>query len=372
MSNSIVFSGNTSSYVTVPYSASLAPGLSDFTVEWWQYMTVNRTYPRVFSLGVAQFSVSLEAVGSERRFYYWRNGTPLNYFLISPFNTWINYAISRVSGTTRIFENGVLKLTIPDNVSYINPSNSNLTIGNQPSLSDNNASYGGSIYGFNYLIGTGNYTTNYTVPTIYPSVTSNTILLLSYNDYYYSQGTVTATGVSSGVPAPGITVLCFLEGTKILTDQSYIEVEKLEKGTLVKTLNHGYLPVNQIKSKKIKQSDMKLIDKLYKIKCGENEAVLTGGHSLLVDHLTQEQYEKMSPYTNGIVYMTESKMRLYTCFHDTATPYEEGEYTIWHFSLDNDIVDESDKNIDKKELNYGVYANDILVESCSKMHMEEF
>jgi hypothetical protein len=45
------------------------------------------------------------------------------------------------------------------------------------------------------------------------------------------------------------------------------------------------------------------------------------------------------------------------CLDERAEPWNsEGEYTIWHFALEND----------DKKMNYGVYANGgLLVETCS-------
>jgi hypothetical protein len=44
------------------------------------------------------------------------------------------------------------------------------------------------------------------------------------------------------------------------------------------------------------------------------------------------------------------------CIDERAEPWNsEGEYTIWHFALENE----------EEKYNYGVYANGLLVETCS-------
>jgi hypothetical protein len=48
------------------------------------------------------------------------------------------------------------------------------------------------------------------------------------------------------------------------------------------------------------------------------------------------------------------------CLDERADAWNsEGMYTIWHFALDHE----------DSKMNYGVYANGLLVESCSIHHM---
>ena len=50
------------------------------------------------------------------------------------------------------------------------------------------------------------------------------------------------------------------------------------------------------------------------------------------------------------------------CLDERAQPYlEEGVFTIWHIALDNDNY----------YFNYGIYANGLLVETCSKRYLKE-
>ena len=59
----------------------------------------------------------------------------------------------------------------------------------------------------------------------------------------------------------------------------------------------------------------------------------------------------------GKLFVTDKKYRLMACLDDRAEPWNsKGEYTIWHFALEND----------NEAVNYGVYANGgLLVETCS-------
>ena len=161
---------------------------------------------------------------------------------------------------------------------------------------------------------------------------------------------------------------CFKEGTKILTDQGYKAIEDLGKGDLVKTLKHGFLPVEILgKSQMVHNvSKERLKDQLYEC-TKENYSdvleplVITGCHSILVDWLTQEQGEKtMEDF--GRIFMTDDKIRLMAFLDEKASVYEvPGTYTIYHLALENEDY----------YGNYGIYANGLLVESCSKRYLLE-
>jgi len=161
---------------------------------------------------------------------------------------------------------------------------------------------------------------------------------------------------------------CFKEGTKILTDQGYKAIEDLGKGDLVKTLKHGFLPVEILgKSQMVHNvSKERIKNQLYQ--CDKENypdvlepLVMTGCHSILVDWLTQEQGEKtMEDF--GRIFMTDDKIRLMGFLDEKASVYEvPGSYTIYHLALENEDY----------YGNYGIYANGLLVESCSKRYLLE-
>ena len=65
---------------------------------------------------------------------------------------------------------------------------------------------------------------------------------------------------------------------------------------------------------------------------------------------------------NGGVYLTDDKLRMPACVDERTTVYEkEGLHTIYHLALENEDY----------YGNYGIYANGLLVETCSKRYLRE-
>ena len=160
-------------------------------------------------------------------------------------------------------------------------------------------------------------------------------------------------------PAPG--AICLLEGTGILCADGILRpIERLEKGMLVKTLEHGDVAVDVIGKSVLhhkKENDPRDRLFVYKGKKGEKDLVLTGGHSVLVDHLTVQQAKQVIELM-GAIFMTDTKFRLPACLDEKALPYEKDDevVNIYHICLVNE----------DPKLNYGVYADGILVETCQK------
>jgi hypothetical protein len=172
-----------------------------------------------------------------------------------------------------------------------------------------------------------------------------------------------------GVPRPQIQYPCFKKGSKILTDKGYKPIQDLRKGDLVKTFKSGYKPVSMVGKREIhhKANLERIKDQLYKLSKHRYPAlwedlILTGCHSILVDDFVSERQKEKTIQINGDAYLTEDKYRLPTCADEKATVYETpGKYTVYHVALENDSY----------YGNYGIYANGLLVESCSKRYLKE-
>ena len=169
--------------------------------------------------------------------------------------------------------------------------------------------------------------------------------------------------------------ICFNEGSKILyfnsltNQEEYIEIEKLRKGDLVKTISSGFKQINNIgyayMYNNINNNRSK--DKLYKCSKSEypeliEDLIITGCHSILVKKFKDDTQREKAKEVLGHIYVTDNCYRLPVCVDDRSKMYEvEGRHTIWHFSLENDDY----------YMNYGVFANGLLVETTSNRMMEE-
>ena len=155
---------------------------------------------------------------------------------------------------------------------------------------------------------------------------------------------------------------CFKEDTQILTVDGYRPIKELRKGDLVKTLNNHYIGINMIGNRVFyNKKDNKFCDKIYKC-TNDNypeifeDLYITGLHAVLVDELTEEQHSQIKTIYNDNELLTDSKYRLPVCFDERAIPYEEEEQiSIYHLALDNE----------NETMNYGIFANGLLVETAS-------
>jgi len=164
-------------------------------------------------------------------------------------------------------------------------------------------------------------------------------------------------------------VPCFIKGSKILTNNGYIPIEKLTKNDLVKTLLDGYKPIYFIGKKTLHHFSLeeRIKDQLYQLNKDKypelfEPLILTGGHAVLVDDFSSDEQRNRVVEFNGGTYITDNKYRLPACLDERSFVYEkQGSYTVYHIALENENY----------YYNYGIYANGLLVESCSKRYLIE-
>jgi len=195
----------------------------------------------------------------------------------------------------------------------------------------------------------------------------NIVLFTSATGRLISPPYTIITSPISGPPSNPIP--CFKEGSKILTDQGYKLIQDLRKGDFVKTLLHNYLPIDLIGKREIYHPALKerIKDQLYQCSQDHYEEIfepliMTGCHSILVDDFVSEEQSEKVIEVNGNTYVTDRKYRLPACADPRASIYEiPGNYVIYHLALENDDY----------YMNYGIYANGLLVETCSKRYLKE-
>ena len=198
----------------------------------------------------------------------------------------------------------------------------------------------------------------------------NNVSTTSYRTTYIITGT-NSNGSSTATFSLDIfpQMVCFLKDSKILTKQGYRPIQDLRKGDLIKTIKHGYVPIDMIGYREIYNPICKerIKDKLYVCSNKEyseifEDLVITGCHAILVGNYNDKQQEDKSIEVLGGLFLTDDKCRLPACVDDRAKPYEkEGVHTIYHIALENDDY----------FMNYGIYANGLVVETCSQRYLKE-
>ena len=186
---------------------------------------------------------------------------------------------------------------------------------------------------------------------------------------YYSGDGGNNWVLAQSPPPPPPPPICFKEGSKILTDNGYKLIQDLRHGDLVKTVSSGLKKIEHIGHSKMYNNvnSIRSSDKLYKCSTTEypelsEDLVITGGHSILVRSFKDHEQMEKTQEVLGKIYVTDGHYRLPACVDDRTKIFEEeGVHTIWHLSLEHSNY----------YMNYGIYANGLLVETASNRMMVE-
>ena len=167
---------------------------------------------------------------------------------------------------------------------------------------------------------------------------------------------------------------CFREGTLISCQKNgtdvEVPIEKLkEYPYLIKTLKHGFLPIHSIGKSLLQNPGNRdrIKRRLYKLSPLNYPEIytplyLTGCHGLLVPSLSEKEKQACMEQYEDKVFVTDGQYRLFACLDERAEPYDqEGEFPIYHIALQSEDT----------LVNYGIYANGLLVESCSIWSLTE-
>jgi hypothetical protein len=249
-------------------------------------------------------------------------------------------------------------------------------LSNKPSLREDNIPNYFSI-NENETVDIGDFSLQYLGPN---HKTGNTFYI--ENAYYEGPGTFaidvgkenfTIFGIGSFVGAFGTIpyepiVPCFHEDTKILTIKGNVPIRLLRKGDLVKTVAHGFVPIHSIGYKPFPNSgtDERVVERLYVCKKSEfptlsADLILTGNHSILVKSFQPGEKDKMLEVLKR-VYVTDNHYRLPAYAMKKTQPYvAKGIYNVFNLALEHSMGD----------MNYGIYANNLLVETSCIIHMKK-
>lgn len=173
------FDGTGDKLIT-PASSAFNFGTGDFTIEMWVYPNATiPTYGDAFFLMDSRTNASWSVFLSSGKLYFSNSGgTENNGGTIASF-TWSHVAVSRVSGTTKGFINGVQAFSFSDSGNYT--SSPSLTIGARY-VTTGTTDLNGYLSNVRIINGTGLYTTTFTPPTSPLAAVSGTSLLTTqYN-----------------------------------------------------------------------------------------------------------------------------------------------------------------------------------------------
>ena len=281
---------------------------------------------------------------------------------------------SNVTNMTAMFANNFqfnqdISMWDVSNVTTMNSMFSNTTLFNQPigSWNTSNVSnmsymfYVNNVFNQNIRMWDTTNVTDYTSMFQYSNA-----MIATWSGTTGFGDTPTSAFFNQTPPIP-----CFLEGTHIETDKGLVPIQNLRKGDLVKTFQNGYKAIEHIGVRPIehKAVNSRAKDQLYVCKRANfpeatEDLVITGCHSLLIDREFYNDTERDHVIeVNGNTYVTDGMWRFPACvLKDSVDVYEHpGMHIIYHFALENE----------DHYMNYGVYANGILVETSSIRYMRE-
>ena len=165
--------------------------------------------------------------------------------------------------------------------------------------------------------------------------------------------------------------ICFDESTEILClnenlEEVYVPISQLKIGSIVKTFKHGFRRISVIYKNSLINNINDFHTCMFLMPKNENmtkDLILTGGHSILVDNMTESESVKNNEYFDDATHDNiDNKQLLLAAASDKFTALENNnEYTFYNFCLENDSDDEA---------RYGVWANGILAETPSTQFLK--
>ena len=164
------------------------------------------------------------------------------------------------------------------------------------------------------------------------------------------------------------TALCLNHDTKILCftvdGEKYVPIQDLREGDLVKSYLHGYRKINCIGKNSMINKPSIWNQSMWKMEKTDTndlieDLIMLGGHSLLVDTLSDEMKEiYKEKWECGLACVIDGKVLLIAGLSGLFTQSEDtGIYTYYQLTLDN----EGDLN-----KRFGIWANGVLVETPSE------
>jgi hypothetical protein len=172
-------SANTSTRVNIPTSANFNFGTGDFTIEAFIYLKTSKNYHNVYDQRTPTQDATTNSpiiyIDSNNYIIFYVGGSGRAYSSALSLHTWYHVAVTRASGSTKMFLNGTQQgATYSDSLTYVQPA-SDFSFGG--SLEQNTYNLDGYISNLRVVKGTAIYTSNFTAPTAALTAVSGTSLL---------------------------------------------------------------------------------------------------------------------------------------------------------------------------------------------------
>jgi hypothetical protein len=167
-------------FLTLPVSTALGPTTGDYTWESWLYPTVLGSNKVIYVSSQSSGGLVIGIGNSTaNRLTVFRNGIAFDFIGTTDMsvylNSWVHIAVTKLSGTTRFWINGVNTDTFTTNVTYV-AGGTAASVGRRIAVSED---YTGSISNMRLVNGTALYTSNF-VPSNQPlTAVQNSVLLLN-------------------------------------------------------------------------------------------------------------------------------------------------------------------------------------------------
>ena len=147
--------------------------------------------------------------------------------------------------------------------------------------------------------------------------------------------------------------LCFGIDTMILCDNTEIPIQNLNIGDLILTYSNGLVPVKKIIKGFMVNNPSNPLQCMFKHI--SSSLIVTGGHSILVDELSEEEQIKSKKLFGGELQIIDDKFLLLSCISNEFEQKQNNEiYRYFHLLLEN-YGDENKR--------YAIWANGILTET---------
>ena len=189
---------------------------------------------------------------------------------------------------------------------------------------------------------------------------------LSINTSYMINASLNTDVTETNSNTLNQTTTCFMKNTKILCENlQYKNIEDLNVNDFVFT-TVGYKKIKGIQKFKFFVNDDNNLHKIYKLSKDKDDKLIddlyiTGGHSILVDYLSDDEIFNTKKYFNNTTPQIDNKFKLLACIDERFEHVVFDEpIELFHILLENNDINQQ----------FAIFANGILTETIDELHFK--